>query len=388
MYEVPFHQNPGNVKVSKVSKVIKEERTMAQKTQENFKGQTFFIGLDVHKKQWTVTIRTQGLALKTFSMNPSPKELKRYLQRTYPDSTYKSVYEAGFCGFWIHWELVRLGIANMVIHPPDVPTSHKEKQAKSDPRDSRKLSRELENQSLTGIYVPTEAQQHLRSLCRLRERQVQHLTRVKNRIKSHLYFYGIPLPAPYKEARWSGGFVNWLKTVRFSSPPATDYLRLCLLELEEHRQRMVEIMRLLRRYCRQEEHKEPMRWLMSVPGIGFVIGVTLYTELMTITRFPSFDRFASYVGLIPSVTSSDERSSDHGLTRRHNRHLRHLLIEAAWVAVRKDPALLYTFTTLTRRMKKKEAIVRIAKKLLRRIRYVWKHHTCYVCQTRAGCPAE
>ena len=30
---------------------------------------------------------------------------------------YHSVYEAGFCGFWIHWELTNLGIHNIVVNP-------------------------------------------------------------------------------------------------------------------------------------------------------------------------------------------------------------------------------------------------------------------------------
>jgi transposase len=313
-------------------------------------------------------------------MNPSPDELAQYLKRHYPGGTYHSVYEAGFCGFWIHQQLLERGIENIVVHPPDVPTSDKERKGKNDRRDTRKMSRELENRSLTGIYIPTDPQQHLRSLCRLRERHVRSLTRVKNRIKGHLHFYGIVLPSHQETTHWSGRFVKWLKSVEFSSPPATDYLRLCLIELEEHRRRLVEIMRLLRRYCRQEEHKGPIQWLMSVPGIGFVLAVTLYTELMTVERFPTLDHLASYVGLVPSVTSSDDRETDHGLTCRHNRYLRHLLIEAAWVAVRKDPNLLHTFSQLTRRMGKKKAIVRIAKKLLNRIRSVWKQQTCYVMQ--------
>lgn len=188
------------------------------------------------------------------------------------------------------------------------------------------------------------------------------------------------MPSHSSTAHWSGRFVAWLKTVEFSSPPAADYVRLCLVELEEHRRRLVEIMRLLRRYGRQAPHQEPLRWLLSVPGIGFVTAVRLYTELITMDRVAGLDELASYVGLIPSITGSDERETDHGLTCRHNRHLRHLLIEAAWMAVRKDPHLLHTFTQLTRRMKKNKAIVRIAKKLLNRIRYVWKHQTCYVMQ--------
>jgi transposase len=127
---------------------------MSQKTQENFAGQTFFIGLDVHKKQWTVAIRTQGVLVKRLSMNPSPGELKRFLNRQYPGGTYRSVYEAGFCGFWIHQQLSELGITNIVVHAPDIPTSDKERKGKNDRRDARKLSRELEHGSLTGIYVP------------------------------------------------------------------------------------------------------------------------------------------------------------------------------------------------------------------------------------------
>lgn len=354
---------------------------------EQCAGRIFFVGLDVHKKQWTVTIRTEGIALKTFSMNPSPQELGQYLARHYPGGIYKSVYEAGFCGFWIHDQLCALGIENMVIHAADVPTTHKERNGKNDRRDSRKLSRELEHHALTAIYVPTEPQRHLRSLCRLRERQVRNRTRVKNRIKGHLQFYGIAMPAQSEMAHWSHRFLDWLKTVEFSSLPATDYLRLCLSELDDHRRRLAEIHRLLRQVCQQEPHKATIQCLRSVPGIGFVLAVTLYTELCTMDRFRRFDDLASYVGLVPSITSSDDHDINHGLTPRHKRYLRHLLIESAWVAIRHDADLLARFLRLTQRMKKQEAIIRIAKILLRRIRYVWQHHTEYVtppCQeTRA-----
>jgi len=350
---------------------------MSQNTQENFTGQRFFIGLDVHKKQWTVAIRTQGILVKRMSMNPSPNELKRFLERTYPGGTYHSVYEAGFCGFWIHQQLLEHGIENMVVHSPDVPTSDKERKGKNDRRDARKLSRELEHGALTGIYVPSDQQQHLRSLCRLRERHVRNLTRVKNRIKGHLHFYGIVPPAHQETRHWSGTFVTWLKTVEFASPPATDYLRLCLTELEEHRQRLVEIMRLLRKYCRQQEHQATIRCLMSVPGVGFVLAVTVYTELMNMHRFGTLDQLAAYVGLVPSITSSDDTEIQHGLTCRHNAYLRDLLVEAAWVAIRKDTRLLQTFSRLSTRMNKQKAIIRIAKKLLNRIRAVWKQQVVY-----------
>lgn len=36
-----------------------------------------FVGIDVHKVKWIVTIRTYDLELKTFSMSPSAEELEK-----------------------------------------------------------------------------------------------------------------------------------------------------------------------------------------------------------------------------------------------------------------------------------------------------------------------
>ena len=345
----------------------------------DYTSQDFFLGIDVHKKDWKVTVRTNGMELKTFSMDPLPEQLYGYMHKRYPGGNYISVYEAGFCGYWIDRELKRYGFNNIVINPADVPTTQKEKSTKTDKVDSRKLARELENRSLKGIYVPEEFHQQLRSLCRLRFKVVQSQTRVKNRIKGYLAFYGYVIPGHDEMSHWSKGFIEWLKTLEFSYGMGRDYLRLCLEELESHRRRLVEILRLLRRYCREYGISEEVKNLRRVPGVGFVTAITLYGELMDMSRFRSLDHLASYAGLVPSVSGSGERESTQGLSFRRNRYLRYLLIEAAWVAIREDPALGYAFSQLIRRMTKQKAIVRIAKKLLNRIRYVWKHNEAYAC---------
>ena len=66
-----------------------------------------------------------------------------------------------------------------------------------------------------------------------------------------------------------------------------------------------------------------------------------------------------------------------GISRRRNAYLRALLIESSWIAVRKDPALLMAFDKLSQRMPKNRAIVRIAHKLLNRIRYVLRNQQPY-----------
>ncbi len=351
-----------------------------QVKQLDFTGQDFFIGIDVHKKQWTISIRWRGRELKRFSMNPNPEELHRFMNKNYPGGNYHSVYEAGFCGYWIHRRLTELGFENRIVNAADIPTTQKEKVQKRDESDAGKQSRELESGSLKSIYVPDKYHQHLRSLVRLRFRLVSHQTRIKNRIKGFLHFNGIPIPAHREMSHWSRPFINWLKSLEFSAAPGNEYMASCLRQLEGIRQEILMVTRSLRSYVRQGPGKEIVfDYLLSVPGIGFTIAVALYAELVDIRRFPRFDHLATFVGLVPSVYSSDEKEVNRGITRRQNRYLRPLLVEAAWVAVRKDPALTMAFAELSKRMKNQDAIIRIAKKLLNRIRHVWYHQTTYSC---------
>jgi transposase len=161
----------------------------------SFENQVFFIGIDVHKRSWSVTIRMNGMELKTFSMQPGPAELASFLRKNYPDGIYKSAYEAGFCGFKIHYDLIENGIENVVVHAADIPTTNKEKVTKTDKVDSRKIAKELEHNNLNCIYIPSKDHQQIRSLCRHRYQSAKDCTRIKNRIKGMLNFYGVKLPS-------------------------------------------------------------------------------------------------------------------------------------------------------------------------------------------------
>ena len=61
----------------------------------DFKGQQIFVGMDVHKKSWSISIFTEGFEHKTFTQPPEVGTLVNYLKRNFPGASYKSVYEAG-----------------------------------------------------------------------------------------------------------------------------------------------------------------------------------------------------------------------------------------------------------------------------------------------------
>ena len=345
-------------------------------TRIDFRGQHFYIGLDIHKKSWAVNIRNNGIRLKAFSMDPSPEALKRFLEGNYWGGTWHAVYEVGFCGFWICRRLRELGIDCIVVNPADVPTGHKEKDRKTDPVDANKLARELEKGDLKCIYIPDEADQHLRSLCRLYRQAVQDTTRVKNRIKGHLYFNGVELPR--HTSQWSGKFIDHLKSLPLDKGPAKDCLLIYIGELEQRRQATVHILTKLREYV--GDHRDPsVFWnLLTVPGVGFKTALVLYTEIIDMRRFPTLDHVKSFAGLVPSTDSSGDSDRARGLTYRSNKRLKHVLIESAWVAIRQDPVLLQKYNKLIVRMKSQDAIIKIAVKLLDRIRYVWNNNCPYV----------
>ena len=105
--------------------------------------------------------------------------------------------------------------------------------------------------------------------------------------------------------------------------------------------------------------------------------MTLATEIMDMKRFKTLDNLASFVGLIPSIQSSDDKEINSGISPRRNKYLRTMMVEAAWTAVRVDPALTMKFNQLSKRMNRNKAIVRCAKILLNRIRYVWNSEKPY-----------
>jgi transposase len=241
--------------------------------------------------------------------------------------------------------------------------------------DCRKLARNLRNGDIKGIYVPSRVKLEDRNLVRTRQSMVTKQTRCKNQIKSILLFYGTLIP---EDSHWSRRFITWIETIRMEKTSGDLALKAHLEELKHLRQIIADLNRAILALSRTEAYRADVLLLKTVPGISTLTAMTLLTELYNISRFSSLDKLASYTGLAPDIRSSGETEYTMGITYRRNATLRTILIEASWVAVRKDPALMIAFNKFALRMKKTNAIVHIARKLLNRIRYVLKNRQRYV----------
>lgn len=343
----------------------------------DFSGQEIYVGLDTGKKSWKVTILTKDFEHKTFTQPPRTEALVGYLRKHFPGAKYLCAYEAGYFGFWIHEALNKQGVECSVVHPADVPTKDKERRNRNDQVDARKLAHNLRSKHLTPLYVPARSAQEDRSLIRMRAQMVKKQTRCKNQIKAYLSFYGIAIPDELTSSHWSGHFINWLENLDMQQDSGKQALQALLTELHHLRQLISQLTRQIRKLARQETYATQVSYLKSIPGIGPLTAMILLTEIVDINRFRNLDHLASYVGLIPGEDSSGDTEKTTGISYRRNGHLRALLVECSWVAVRKDPALMMSFSKLSKRMHKNQAIVHIARKLLNRIRYVLKNQEFY-----------
>jgi transposase len=342
-----------------------------------FSGMNIYVGMDVHKKSWSVTILTDQMEHRTFNQPPSAETLHRYLHKHFPGADYYSAYESGFCGYGHHRKLVELGINNIVINPADVPTTGKEKAIKTDKVDSRKIAKGLRSNSLNAIHIFNEAEQDLRSFARTRHIMQRDVRKSKQRIKMYLLFNTISIPVALDTDSWTNAFEAWLKQVSFPTDRAKRAFGFLLANYHFQKQQIRQISKELRAYFRKF-HKEPYYLLRSIPGIGPLSAIAIITELGDINRFANINKLSSYVGLMPLMSNSGETEKVGRITYRCNNYLRTILVEASWQAVRMDPAMMMYYRQHAAKGNGKRAIVKVAGKLLNRIRYVLKNKEPYV----------
>ncbi len=344
----------------------------------DFTGQKIYIGLDTHLKSWKVTIRVEDTFFKTFSQPPEAETLSKYLKKNFPGGNYFSAYEASFSGFHAHRKLIKLGIKNIVVNPADIPTTDKERKQKDDARDSRKIAEQLAASKLNAIFVPSIECEGDRAMLRFRRTLTKEVSRNKNRIKSFLYYHGITIPEKFANTKyWSKCFTKWLLEVELPTESSRTTLTEIIDVVEFLRKKQYHILKEIKKLSQSSRYEKNTEIMISVPGIGLITALTFLTEIENISRFKNLDKLCSYVGLVPMTNSSGDHEAVGDITVRQNKVLRSLIVESAWVAISNDPALMLAYQKLNKKMKPTKAIIRIAKKLLNRIRYVLKNQEPY-----------
>ena len=172
-----------------------------------------FVGMDLHKSRWHVTIRTFDVEVFSASIPGTWEALQRVLPR-YAGHRLAAVYEAGYFGFRLHDRLVDHGIPCLVTPPSLVPQEYGNR-VKTDRRDSRKLAHLLAKGMLKRVWVPSEEERYHCQVVRRRRQLVRDRVRTQSRIKAELRFYGIHLEEP--RGRWTQMYFESLRSINFGN---------------------------------------------------------------------------------------------------------------------------------------------------------------------------
>jgi len=345
----------------------------------SFANHPVYVGLDVHKKSWTVAICTAHREYRPFNISPPSVEvLVDYLQTNFPHAEFRCAYEAGFSGFGLCESLIDQGINCWVINAADIPTADRDAEFKTDPRDAAKIARSLRSGEVHSIHIPSKTLQGDRGLARLHDQFKRDLIRQKCRIKMNLLFFGVKIPTQYDDqGRWSRPFIKWMYNLEMPSANATLMLKnqlglfIYLLGMKRNTEAW------LRSLSKTQTYQKQTDILLSVPGIGRLTAIKFLLQLGQIDRFRNLNALCNYIGLVPASSNSGDRVRQKRLTRRGHTQLRSMLVEAAWTAIGVDPALSHCYAQLKKRMVAQKAIIRIARKLLARIRYLLLHEMEY-----------
>lgn len=134
-------------------------------------------------------------------------------------------------------------------------------------------------------------------------------------------------------------------------------------------------------FLKKEYSQEPtIELLESIPGIGFKLALTIWTEVGDINRFDNYQKLVAFSGLDPKIRQSGHCLNNQGkLTKRGSPHLRRAFFVAANVARMHDPELKTYYEKKKSEGKRYTvAVCAVARKLVSRIYAVWTRQTPYI----------
>lgn len=339
------------------------------------------VGVDVDKKHYVFTVREQGTNIMHKKVISDPTTLHNYIKKAFPAKRPIYAYEAGPTGFGLYDYLTSQKVQCHVISPLSIPIA-KSETVKNNRIDSKKLAEYLDTGKLKSIRVPVNEYRELRHLTRIRELNVSHRIKAKQRIKGLLLLTSLNDPLLDAMSHWSTSYINSLKSLETTM--AVRYRLDGLLEdLNYARKNLIDIHKKIKMFCKTYPNiSKNIDYLASIPGIGFITAVTILGKMGDPLLLKNPRELASFLGLTQWEDSTGDIENRGSITGFGNKVLRKLLIECAWVAIRKDTKLNQFYCRIKSRNNPKygaqKAIVAVARKITHIIYRVLKDQRYYV----------
>ena len=251
------------------------------------------------------------------------------------DCRVLSCYEAGRDGFWLHRALLEAGIESLVVDSSSIEVNRRQRKAKTDALDARKLLDLLIRFDLGSrhvwsvVRVPTPEQEDSRHLHRELRTLKTDQTRLRNRIRGLLFGQGIRVGA-------ISGRLDLDRLRCWDGKPLLAGLqRRLVAELERltsvHRRILeLEAARRSALATSSERSLAQAAKLMRLRGLGHNASWLFAHELFGWRELRNRRQVGGLAGLTPTPHASGDSTSERGISKAGIRSVRHMAIEIAW----------------------------------------------------------
>ena len=287
-----------------------------------------YIGCDAHARYSIfVSLDENGRTGKPVRVEHDELEMRGFLS-TLPAGSPVALETSGNW-YWLVRAMEEAGLDPRLAHAVEV-KKRMPGRNKTDNLDAKGLALLLRNNALPEVWIPPAKLLDLRDLMRTRLSVRQQGSLLKCRIQAALRRYGVrdyrdraDLFTAKSRAQLAGSIARLPQETRLATWhewELLDFLEAQIGALEERiRERIATI--------------GWVRLLKTLPGVGTILGATIYLEIGDVGRFAAPEKLASYAGLVPTVHASGGKVWQGPTPRSANHFLKWAFVEAANVIV-------------------------------------------------------
>jgi transposase len=317
----------------------------------------YYIGLDIHKKVIAYCIKAiDGRLVGQGMIEASRRALDEWVHGL--PGPWIGAMEATIFTGWIYDHLAQHAVELKVAHPEMLKAITAAKK-KNDRADAERIADLLRVNLLPECYMlPTDIRE-LRRILRYRNHIVRTAVKMQNKMSGLLLEVG----ADYNKARLRGKryFARLLETVEEIPQSVKELLKLSRAGFEMFHAIQKQLIKALRTNSLIQDR---VRKLMTIQGIGEVTALTWVLEIGEPARFDSIRQAISYCGLCSAQRESAGKEQRGPISKKRNKHLQTMIIEAAKIAPHWNPKLAAIHERELKKGNRNRATLAVARKLV------------------------
>ena len=301
---------------------------------------TTFVGLDVHArsiKAVALDAMTGEVRSATFAYDAAAvAEWAGSL-----DPAAKCVYESGVTGFDLQKKLTALGVDCVVGAVSKMIKPSADRKRKNDRNDAEFLARMLSVGNVVEVWVPDDECEAARDLVRALDDAREDLKRCKQRLSKflmrHGYAFSETTPTGRRKGNWTAAHWAWIRSIEFPEKADDEVLAYYIDAVRQATENKKRLEKLVEAEASKPRWKKRVDSLRCLKGVDAMTAADIVFEAGEFSRFKNARSFAAWLGLTPSEHSSGESARQGGITKAGNKHLRRVLVEAAWHYISASP---------------------------------------------------